>query len=116
MKYYLDEDISPRVADILRDYKVDAVSTHEVKRTQTSDREQLEYAASAGMSMVTRNRDDFVRLTVQFFNDLRPHCGVLIVPYTIPGDKFRLMAQALKNYASKHPSGMEPYTIDFLKI
>jgi predicted nuclease of predicted toxin-antitoxin system len=115
MKYYLDEDISPKVANILRDYQVDAVSTHEAKRTQTSDREQLEYAASGGMSMVTRNRDDFVRLTVQFFNELRPHCGVLIIPYSIPGDNFQLTAQALKNYASKHPSGMAPYTIDFLR-
>lgn len=115
MKYYLDEDISPKVADILGNYQVDAVSTHEAKRTQTSDREQLEYAAPEGRTMVTCNRDDFVRLTVQFFNELRPHCGVLIVPYTLPGDEFPLTAKALKEYTSKYPSGMEPYTIDFLK-
>ncbi|MFO7985716.1 MAG: DUF5615 family PIN-like protein [Desulfatiglandaceae bacterium] len=115
MKYYLDEDISPRVAEILRGYRVDVMSTHEVYMAGASDRQQLEYAASKGMAMVTRNRNDFVRLTVQFFNEQRPHCGVLIVPYSIPGDKFRLTAQALKHYASRHPSGMEPYTIDFLK-
>jgi len=115
MKYYLDEDMSPTVAEILRKYQVDAVSTHDVKMAQSSDREQLEYAAVEGRSIVTRNRDDFIRLTVQFFNDLRPHCGVLIVPYSIPGDKFRLIAEALKKYAITHPSGMEPYTIDFLK-
>jgi len=116
MKYYLDEDISPKVAKILRKYQVDVVSTHEVSLTQAIDREQLEYAASEGRSIVTRNRDDFIRLTVQFFNELRPHRGVLIVPHTIPGDKFSLIAKALKKYASKHPSGMEPYTIDFLEL
>jgi len=116
MKYYLDEDISPKVAKILRKYQVDVVSTHEVSLTQALDREQLEYAASEGRSIVTRNRDDFIRLTVQFFNELRPHRGVLIVPHTIPGDKFSLIAKALKKYASKHPSGMEPYTIDFLEL
>ncbi len=115
MKYYLDEDMSPTVAKILRKYQLDAVSTHDVNMTQTLDREQFEYAASEGRSIVTRNRDDFVRLTVQFFNELRPHCGVLIVPYSMPGDKFRLIAKALKKYATKHPTGMEPYTIDFLK-
>ena len=114
MKYYLDEDISPKVADMLRGYQVDAVSAHEVHMTGVSDREQLEFAAQQGRSMVTRNRDDFVRLTVRYFNELRPHYGVLIVPYSIPGDRFRLMARALKKYASKHASGMEPYTIDFL--
>lgn len=114
MRYYLDEDVSPKVAVMLRDYQVDAVSTHEVNMTGASDREQLQYAASEGRAMVTRNRDDFVRLTVQCFNELRPHFGVLIIPYSIPGDRFRRMAQALQNYASKHSAGMEPYTIDFL--
>ncbi len=115
MKYYLDEDISPKVAHILKNHQVDVVSTHDVNMTQASDRAQLEYAASAGRAMVTRNRNDFIRLTVQFFNDLRPHFGVLIIPYSVPGDKFRRMADALKKYASQHPSGMEPYTIDFLQ-
>ncbi len=114
MKYYLDEDLSPKIAEILRNYKINAISAHEAGMTQALDREQLEYAASEGRSMVSRNRDDFIRLTVQFFNELRPHCGVLVVPYTIAGDKFSLIANALKEYALKHPSGMKPYTVDFL--
>jgi len=115
MKYYLDEDISPKVAHILKKHQVDAVSTHDVNMTQASDREQLEYAVSTGRAMVTRNRDDFIQLTVQFFNDLRPHYGVLIIPYSIAGDKFSLMAEALNRYAFQHPSGMAPYTVDFLQ-
>ena len=116
MKYYLDEDLSIKIAEILRKYEVDVVSTHEVGMTQALDREQLEYAASVGRTIVTRNRDDYIRLTVQFFNELRPHCGILIVPHTIPGDKFSLIAAALRKYASKRASGMEPYTIDFLEL
>lgn len=115
MKYYLDEDISPKIADILKSYKIDAQSTHEEGMTQSGDIEQLEYAANKGRCIVTRNRNDFIRLTVQFFNENRRHHGVLIIPYTIPGDKFSFVASALKRYAVKHPSGMAPYTIDFLK-
>lgn len=116
MKYYLDEDISPKVAALLRKYGFDAVSAHETGMIQASDKEQLDYAVSRGRVMVTRNRNDFIRLTIQFFNSLLPHKGVLIIPHTIPGDNFALIAETLKDYALKHPEGMEPYTIDFLHV
>lgn len=114
MKYYLDEDISHKIAEMLRKQGIDAISVHEVSMVQASDQKQLEFAVSEGRALVTRNRDDYIQLTVQFFNDFRPHHGVLIIPHTIPGDNFSLIAKALKDYASKHPKGMESYTIDFL--
>ena len=116
MKYYLDEDISPKVSELLRKSRVDAVSAHEVNRLNISDAEQLQYAALQKRCMVTRNRNDFIRLTIQFFNDHRPHHGVLIIPHTIPGDRFSLTAKYLKKYASEHSEGMEPYTIDFINV
>lgn len=115
MQYYLDEDISPKVSALLRKHHIDAISAHEVSMIQALDIEQLEYAVSEKRALVTRNRDDFIRLTVRFFNDSRAHYGVLIIPHTIPGDNFSLIATALKKYACEHPKGIEPYTIDFLK-
>jgi len=115
MKYYLDEDLSPRIAEILRKHGVDAVSVHDVEMTQALDREQLEYAADNARCLVTRNRDDFIRLTVQFFNEHRRHFGLLIVPHSSPGDRFNLIAKALVKHASNHPKGMISYEIDFLK-
>jgi len=116
MKFYLDEDISPKISEMLRESRIDAVSTHEVGMNQAMDSEQLEYAALEGRSLVTRNRDDFIHLTVQFFNEQLPHAGVLIVPHSIPGDSFSLTASAIEEYAFRHPSGMQPYTIDFLSL
>lgn len=114
MKFYLDEDISPKVADILRRDDIDAMSAHGAEMLQASDRAQLMRAAAEQRIMVTRNRNDFIRLSVQFFNEMRPHHGVLIIPYTFPGDKFARIAEALLDYAQQHPNGMEPYTVDFL--
>lgn len=115
MKYYLDEDISPKIAEILKKHQIDAVSAHDVGMTQASDMEQLEYASSKGRCLVTRNRNDFIRLTVQFFNDHRPHAGILIIPHTLPCDNFSLIARAVIKYDSAHSGNIKSYGIDFLK-
>lgn len=114
MKYYLDEDISPKIAQLLRKYQIDCSSAHELNKTQISDLEQLEFAAKENRCLVTRNRDDFIQLTVQFFNSHLPHHGVLIIPYSYPGDRFSQIAEALEKFARLHPECMAPYTIDFL--
>ena len=114
MKFYLDEDLSPKIAEILRRNGIDALSAHEAGMLGVSDRQQLEFAARERRCMVTRNRNDFIRLTLRFFNDRRPHCGVLIIPYTIGGDQFSRIASLLKKFASRRPLGLEPYVIDFL--
>ncbi len=114
IKYYLDEDLSPVIAEMLRKENVDAASVHEAGMVQASDLEQLEYAAAHRRCMVTRNKNDFIRLTVQFFNEHRPHHGVLIVPYSYRGDNFRAIATALRVYAKKHKGSMSSYLVDFL--
>ena len=114
VRYYFDEDISPKIAEILRQEGIDAVSAHEAGMLQISDLEQLEYASSNKRCIVTRNRSDYIRLTIHFFNENRPHSGVLIIPYSYPGDQFKIIAKALKEYALKHKEGLPSYTIDFL--
>ncbi len=116
MKYYLDEDISPRVAELLRKNRVEAISAHEQGMIGTSDEQQLLAAAKAGRAMVTRNRNDFIRLTVSFFEGLKPHHGSVIIPHYIPGHDFSLMARLLSHLADEYPNGMTPYTIKFLSI
>ena len=56
------------------------------------------FASAAERTMVTRNRDDFIRLTVQFFEDLKPHKGLIIVPHTVPGSEFNKLASLLDDF------------------
>jgi len=114
VRYYLDEDLSPQVAERLRKKGIDATSSHEEMRNGTSDWEQLRWAASQERCLVTRNRDDFIHLTVAAFENQEPHAGVLIVPHSLPGNQFGRIAVALVDYAQRHPDGMQPYTLDFL--
>ena len=114
MKYYLDEDLSPKISALVIQQGIDCISTHDIGMIQATDLEQLIFAGKKKRCMVTRNRNDFIRLTIQFFNDQLAHHGVLIIPHTFPGDKFTQIARALVQYAKRHPDGMQPYTIDFL--
>jgi predicted nuclease of predicted toxin-antitoxin system len=116
VKFYFDEDLSPKIAEILRRSGIDALSAHEAGMCGVSDQRQLEFAANEKRCLLTRNRDDFIRLTVRFFNDHRPHWGVLIVPYTVPGDQFSRIANLIKKFSSLHHKGLEPYSIAFLPI
>jgi hypothetical protein len=114
LRYYLDEDLSQRITERLRSEGLDAVSAHEVRAEGLSDFEQLERAALEKRCLVTRNRDDFIRVTLQFYNEGRAHHGVLIIPHSLPADRFAESAEALAQYAAAHPDGMPPYTVDFL--
>lgn len=115
MRFYLDEDLSPKVAVLLRKKGVDAVSVHEVGAQKQSDAHQLLRAANARRCLVTRNRNDFIQLTAQFLAERRPHHGVLIIPWSLSGDRFSLLASALSGYAARHPRGLPPYAVDFLR-
>ena len=114
MRFYLDEDLSPTVAEILRARGFDATSAHEVGARGLSGDEQLERAARERRCLVTRNRNDFILLALSWFNAQQPHSGILIVPHTLPADQFAVVAAALAAYAEARPHGAPEYGVDFL--
>ncbi len=116
MRFLRDEDLNPKAALIGKRLGIDVVSVHDIGRRGLNDREQLEFAAEEHRILVTRNRDDFIRLTVAFFHAGSPHCGILIVPFSLPNKQPTRVARALKRWSDRQRRYGEPgaYFIDFL--
>jgi hypothetical protein len=114
MKYYLDEDLSPDIAVAGRALGLDVVSAHECGSRGVPDEEQLARAAAEERCVVTFNRNDFLRVTRQAYDLLRPHRGILIVPPRFRYEQYGTLAEALAAHAAKFPDGLPPYTIAFL--
>lgn len=115
MRFYLDEDLSHRIAPIGRDMGLDIIATAECDRDGTPDEEQLRFAAEEGRVLVTRNSDDFHDLTNRFAAERRPHAGVLVVPRSLLGRDYMGIAAAIALYASEHPGEMPSYMVDYLR-
>lgn len=114
MKLLLDEDLSPFVAVRLRKLGIDALSVHEIDRRGLSDREQLRFAAADDRCFVTRNRNDFVALTREFFERGNAHAGVLIVPWTRAPDRPAAVATAIARYVRNWGNRHTDFLFDFV--
>lgn len=93
------------------------MSVHEIGRIGLSDPDQLRFAAKEGRVMVTRNRDDFIRLTAEFFRTGEPHPGLLVISRALPSSKPERIAHALSSWnqaRESHPESFGRYSIDFL--
>ena len=101
MRFLLDEDVNPAVAEIGRGLGLDVVSVHELQRQGFDDEPHLHYAAADNRLFVTRNRDDFIKLTVDFFHAGQAQAGVLIVPHSLPNHQPARLAHALHRWSER---------------
>ena len=110
MRYLLDEDVNPAVSTAARALDLDVVSVHGIDRTGVAfpDDAQLRFAAAERRVMVTRNRDDFIRLTRELFQAGEAHFGVLIVPHTLPNKDPGRIARALRRWHDGRPAASDP--------
>lgn len=105
------------MAEVARALGSDVQSVHEVGRIGLSDPEQLRLAGREGRIFVTRNRNDYIRFTVEFYRMNEPHAGVLIVPHKLPSNEPEKISHALRRWEASrkdYPDSFGPYVIDFL--
>ena len=107
MKVYLDEDLSPSIAVLLRQRGVDATSAHDVGNSQLGDRAQLEYAAREGRAIISGNVVDFLRLAHNAVAANIAHAGIVLVPASFRGDEYQELADAIVENLSRYQHGLE---------
>lgn len=117
MRFLLDEDLPPLVAEVGRALGTDVQSVHEIGRIGLPDPEQLLFAAREGRIFVTRNRNDFLRFTAEFYRMNEPHAGLLIVSRKLPSNEPEKISHALRRWEASravYPESFGPYVVDFL--
>lgn len=80
LRLYLDEDLHPDLAPILRQHGVDCVSAVEAGMLEKSDAEQLAHASTEGRCLISFNAADFAVLAVEWARQERRHVGIIVTP------------------------------------
>ena len=111
MKVYLDENLSPQIAGILRQRAVDAVSAHEAGKRHLDDRVQLAYATGEGRAIVTGNVVDFLALATEAVRENRGHAGIILVPPTFSGREFDAIAAGILQVLRACPTGLRDLVV-----
>lgn len=97
MRLLLDEQISGKVAERLRDRAHDVIATTaEPSLRGLSDPDLFEVAQQQGRVLVTYNRADFEAIVREYAEVSRDHHGLVIVhPTRFPSWEFGRLAEAL---------------------
>src|SRR3990172_5198327 len=78
IRLYLDEDMDPFLAHVVRDRDVDCLSTQEANNRGLSDSDQLAFATGQGRTLLTFNVKDFVKLASEYASSGRHHSGIIV--------------------------------------
>jgi predicted nuclease of predicted toxin-antitoxin system len=111
VRFYLDEDLPPRLAGMLRRQGIDAVSAHELGNTQLTDREQLEQALRQGRCLETANARDFIVIGRAAIADETPHAGIVLCSPRAHLGNLSGLARRLTKMARRYPRGLGEYDV-----
>jgi predicted nuclease of predicted toxin-antitoxin system len=114
MKLYLDENMSSRVAQALRDRGHDAVSSHEVGNDGLSDEEQFQYATEQGRHLVTYNRRDYLVLADRWYRWGQHFTKILLLwEGHYPRSKIGAQVRALEEFLAQRAD--DPNLMDYVE-
>lgn len=113
---YLDEDVSYKIAQLLRDKGYHAVSVYEVGLGEDSDEAQLSYATAHQMAVLTCNKKDFLKLAKQWTSANRTYHGILVTEQfslNQTGEFMRRLSNFLDHVTADEMINLVRYLSDF---
>jgi predicted nuclease of predicted toxin-antitoxin system len=109
VKALLDEQLSPRIAELLRESGYDVVAVAErVELIGSVDAVLLEVATSEGRAVITNNVKDFRPLAAEFLARGRAHGGLILVSSNRVRTRAAIvpLAAAIEKVFHDHPDGL----------
>lgn len=112
-KLYLNEHLSPRLAEQLRQHGFDVKSTLEADLVEADDDEQLSFAVAEQRALVTFNHKDFVLRHEQYESDGKQHWGIVLSTEEPIGLLRRRLLQLLNTVSVEELKGHVRWLNDF---
>ena len=109
MRALLDEQLSPRIAELLRGRGHDVQAVAERRDLAgRSDRIILEVAVAEGLAVITNNVKDFRPLAAERLARGDSHAGLILLPSTRTRTRHavRMLANAIEQILSDYPDGL----------
>lgn len=100
-RVFLDEDVDLIVGDIVRSRGFETLSTRDAGRKSKDDRDQLGFAAENGYVILTHNRNDYLRLAVEWFETGQTHAGIIISAQRRPKDMAERVLRILERFTAE---------------
>ena len=104
LRLYLDEDVSPTLAKMLREAGYDATSAHEVGALGETDPAQLARATSEGRAILTYNCRHFQTLATQAAAIGEEYAGIIISFRQYEGHEIGSLLRAARRFIDQHPA------------
>ena len=98
---YLDEDVDVLVATLLKSRGWDSITTRDAGMSGKTDPDQLAYAAANGLTLVTHNRDDFLKLADKYPFAGMSHAGIIIAVRRHPYELTKRLASLLDQVSAE---------------
>lgn len=112
-KLFLDEDVRPLLAAILRQRGYGVAHVLEVNRAGKSDPEQSSYAVSQGRAMFTHNIRDYLLLDRKYRTQGKEHYGIIVSDQVPLRELLRRTLRCLSRYTAEEVRNQMIWLHDF---